>query len=297
MSTKSRDRKSSSGVTRKSLQGGSALIIGLVAVVATALLVAGIGKMVQARATVTVDSLLSAQAIYAAESALIRRLDPVAGPGENTKWENFGGADERGGNILYVSFMSGGIDDRGRSVKSVCSSDDFNASNGAKLAVGRVTGENGNKTVHRLCVIQLDHLEQSVLYIEGDEKFTPPDRGGSLSILGEPEASLKFPGAPASSYDTLCSNVGEIDMPGSQSGKLPFAQGHFVCQEDKPRECEGTILGIKEGKKVFDSDEEFGGQNKICRDAICFHRDVGSWPAECPMGPPSPKYTEWEYAR
>ena len=277
MSTKSRDKKSASGVTRKSLQGGSALIIGLVAVVATALLVAGIGKMVQARTTVTFQSLIDAQALYAAETAFIR-ADEGEFNSEIRYWWYAPGKEY--GNKKVGEDICEIFDDPDKP-------DDLA---GAKLAVGKVN----DQAVHRICGVQ---PEQSVLYIDGEEKFTPPERGGSLSILGGSDASLKFPGAPASSYDTLCSDVGGIDMPGSQSGKLPFAQGHFVCQEDKPRKCEETILGVKGGNKVFDSDDEFGDQNKICRDAICFHRDVGSWPAECPMGPPSPKYTEWEYAR
>ncbi|WP_201168150.1 hypothetical protein [Halorhodospira halophila] len=71
MSTKSRDNKSANDLKSKSLQGGSALIIGLVAIVAIGLLVAGLGRMVESRAVVTVQSLVDARAFYAAESSLI----------------------------------------------------------------------------------------------------------------------------------------------------------------------------------------------------------------------------------
>ena len=75
MSTKSRDRKSANDLKSKSLQGGSALIIGLVAIVAIGLLVAGLGRMVESRSVVTVQSLVDAQALYAAESAFNVQLE------------------------------------------------------------------------------------------------------------------------------------------------------------------------------------------------------------------------------
>ncbi|WP_144446064.1 hypothetical protein [Halorhodospira halophila] len=59
----------------KKTQAGSMLVMGVVTILAIGLLLAGIGRMVESRASVVVDSLVDAQAFYAAESARMKRGD------------------------------------------------------------------------------------------------------------------------------------------------------------------------------------------------------------------------------